>query len=198
MRPVSIHLPLISLSLFVSLALHAQDTRTVTEPKIPPACVTLQADVAANHGVIALADEQRLSTGRIQDALDHCAAPSDGSSSESKSVVLRAHGKKNVFLTGPLTLRPGVTLVVEQKHRACRLARSARLRSLARLLRHRLNAWPRLQAAHHRRRRKERRHHGRGLHRRAWRRNAPRPGRHLVGSRASKPKSQTSNRASLR
>ncbi len=114
MRSASIRLPLISLSLLVALALHAQDTRTVTEPKIPPACATLQADVAADHGVIALADEQKLSTARIQDALDHCAAPNDGAPSESKSVVLRAHGKQSVFLTGPLTLRPGVTLVVSK------------------------------------------------------------------------------------
>jgi polygalacturonase len=75
-----------SLPLLVALAIHAQDTRTVTEPKIPHACVTLQADVAANHGVIALADEQKLSTTRIQDAIDHCAsgqarAPDDRSSS---------------------------------------------------------------------------------------------------------------------
>ena len=74
------------------------------------ACVTLDADVAANHGVIAPADEQMLSTARIQDALDHCAPARQ----ESKSVILRAHGKKNVFLTGPLTLRAGVTLVVDK------------------------------------------------------------------------------------
>src|ERR1700683_3596548 len=51
----------------------AQDTRTVIEPRVPPACITLEADVAANHGTIAEADEQKLSTQRIQDALDHCA-----------------------------------------------------------------------------------------------------------------------------
>jgi len=90
----------------VSPSLAAQDTRTVTEPKIPPACVTLEANVASNHGIIAEADEQKLSTTRIQDAMDHCA--------HGQAVVLRAHGKKNVFITGPLTLRAGVTLVVEK------------------------------------------------------------------------------------
>ena len=95
-----------SLPFFVALTLSAQDTRNVTEPKIPPACVTLEADVASNHGDIPVADEQKLSTARIQDALDHCAA--------GKSVVLRAHGKKNVFITGPLTLRSDVTLVVDK------------------------------------------------------------------------------------
>jgi len=97
---------LAALSLFSASAVRAQDTRNVREPKIPPACVTLQADVASHNGVIPIADEQKLSTARIQDALDHCAA--------GQSVVLRAHGKKNVFLTGPLTLRDGVTLVVHK------------------------------------------------------------------------------------
>ncbi len=125
MRSVSLPLLLASLPLLIvsslrAPSLHAQDTRTVTEPKIPPACVTLQADVVANHGVIALADEQKLSTTRIQDALDHCAATQSGvtndtsPSPESKSVILRAHSKKNVFITGPLTLRLGVTLVVSK------------------------------------------------------------------------------------
>ncbi|MGB0054372.1 MAG: pectinesterase family protein, partial [Terracidiphilus sp.] len=108
------------LSLLAASTLAAQDTRTVTEPKIPSACVTLEADVVSNHGVIAEADEQKLSTARIQDAMDHCSqgqagAPNDGSSSSgSKSVVLRSHGKKNVFITGPLNLRAGVTLVVDK------------------------------------------------------------------------------------
>jgi polygalacturonase len=117
------------LPFLAALPLCAQDTRTVTEPKIPPACTTLDADIAASHGNIALADEEKLSTARIQDAIDHCqaqagnsgsapaggATPANGGSSpESKSVVLRAHGRKNVFLTGPLTLRPGVVLVIDK------------------------------------------------------------------------------------
>lgn len=85
-------------------ALFAQDSRTVTEPHIPPACVTLQAQIRAEHGVIALADERRLDTARIQQAIDHC-APGHG-------VVLRSTGDKQVFLTGPLRLRSGITLVV--------------------------------------------------------------------------------------
>jgi polygalacturonase len=118
MRFKSTRLLLVALPVLAVSSLHSQDIRTVTEPKIPPACVTLQADVAANHGVIALADEQKLSTARIQDALDHCsadtAAASSAASPSSRSVVLRAHGKKNVFITGPLTLRPGVVLVVSK------------------------------------------------------------------------------------
>jgi polygalacturonase len=68
--------------------------------------VTLDADVAANHGVIAEADERKLSTERIQDAMEHCTA--------GQAVVLRSKGKNNVFLTGPLNLRAGVTLVIDK------------------------------------------------------------------------------------
>src|ERR1017187_5425631 len=98
MRSARLFLALLPFLAVISLS--AQDTRTVTEPKIPPACVTLEADIVSSHGNIAVADEQKLSTARIQDAMDHCA--------QGQAVVLRAHGKKNVFLTGPLTLRPGV------------------------------------------------------------------------------------------
>jgi polygalacturonase len=107
------------LLLLAASSLSSQDTRTVTEPKIPPACVTLEADVVANHGVIAEGDEQKLSTKRIQDAIDYCVQPTGApgdvpSAPTSKAVILRAHGKKNVFITGPLTLRAGVTLVVDK------------------------------------------------------------------------------------
>jgi len=85
----------------------AQDTRHVVEPKIPAACVMLDAQLEAHDGVLNDADEQRLDTKRIQDALDHCVA--------GKAVVLRASGSKHIFLTGPLELRSGVTLVVAEK-----------------------------------------------------------------------------------
>jgi polygalacturonase len=85
--------------------LRAQDTRPVTEPHIPAACATLEASIAATHGLIAPQDERKLDTARIQSAIDQCAA--------NKAVVLRARGKKNVFLSGPIALRSGVTLVVD-------------------------------------------------------------------------------------
>ena len=102
--------------------MHAQDTRTVTEPKIPPACVRLDANIVSTNGQIALADEQKLSTARIQDALDHCSA--------GHAVVLRARGRRNVFLTGPLTLRPDVTFVVS-KNTALVASRDPRVFDLA-------------------------------------------------------------------
>jgi polygalacturonase len=83
----------------------AQDTRKVTEPHIPSACVTLDASIAAGHGVITPEDERKLDTERIQHAIDNCTA--------GKAVVLRALGQRNAFLTGPISLRSGVTLVVD-------------------------------------------------------------------------------------
>ena len=101
---------------------HAQDTRHVTEPQIPSACVTLDAGIATVKGVIPPQDERKLDTDRIQHAIDNCAA--------RKAVVLRAHGQKNVFLSGPLSLRSGVTLVVDA-NTALVASRDPRLYDLA-------------------------------------------------------------------
>ena len=110
-----------SLLCFV-LTLSAQDTRKVTEPHIPAACATLNASIVAERGVIAPEDEQKLDTERIQHAIDNCAA--------GKAVVLRANGLKNVFLTGPIALRAGVTLVVNA-NTALVASRDPRLYDLA-------------------------------------------------------------------
>jgi len=96
-------LPTAALGL-ATFALHAQDTRHVTEPHIPAACTTLDAALDGRNGVLSEADERRLDTTRIQQAIDACAP--------GKAVVLRARGNRTVFLTGPLTLKSGVTLVV--------------------------------------------------------------------------------------
>jgi polygalacturonase len=77
----------------------AQDTRHVTEPKIPAACATLTAQLTG------LASEDKLDTARIQKAMDGCP--------KGQAVVLKADGARDGFLTGPLDLRAGVTLVVD-------------------------------------------------------------------------------------
>jgi polygalacturonase len=82
----------------------AQDARHVSEPHIPPACVVLQARLGAVGGVLPTDAEQNLDTERIQQAMDHCAA--------GKAVELRASGNEPTFVSGPLTLRSGVTLVI--------------------------------------------------------------------------------------
>src|SRR3984957_2950796 len=83
----------------------AQDARHVTEPHIPPACVVLQARLGAVDGVLPADAEGDLDTARIQRALNQCAA--------GKAVELKADGTKAIFLAGPLTLRSGVTLVID-------------------------------------------------------------------------------------
>jgi polygalacturonase len=81
--------------------LYAQDTRNVTEPTIPAACATLKAQLTG------VAQEDRLDTARIQQAMDGCA--------KGRAVVLKADGGHDAFLTGPLQLRAGVTLVVDAR-----------------------------------------------------------------------------------
>ena len=94
-----------ALFIFVTFAAVAQDTRNVIEPVIPAACKTLPAALSAQGTTLADADESKLDTRRIQDALDGCGP--------GKAVVLKADGDRNAFLSGPLELRRGVTLVVD-------------------------------------------------------------------------------------
>ena len=68
MRPAFSFSISVSSLLCFALVLSAQDTRKVTEPHIPSACVTLNSGIAAEHGVIAPEDEQKLDTERIQHA----------------------------------------------------------------------------------------------------------------------------------
>lgn len=84
-------------------ALHAQDTRTVTEPTIPAICTTLTAQLPAP---LAEADETKLDTARIQHALDHCP--------KNHAVALTVAGPGTAFLSGPLELRANVTLLVDK------------------------------------------------------------------------------------
>jgi len=118
---------LASTAIFLALApapLHAQDTRTVTEPKVPPACVTLRAALtteSATSGEIearadrAGSDLGLLDTARIQQALDQCGkghavelAAGDPSPGANPA------GHADAFLTGPIALRAGVTLLVDK------------------------------------------------------------------------------------
>jgi len=87
------------LVLFAALAAQAQDTRSVVEPTIPTACTTLTAQLT-----VPLSDETHLDTQRIQHAMDACPA--------GRAVILNGEGSRNAFLSGPLDLKRGVTLVV--------------------------------------------------------------------------------------
>lgn len=97
---------LLACSLLFALSLHAQDLRQISQPRIPAPCAVLPARLAVAHGRLPGDAEDHLDTERIQRAIDHCAA--------GESVVLRAHGTDQAFLSGPLHLRSGVTLVVDR------------------------------------------------------------------------------------
>jgi polygalacturonase len=86
--------------------LAAQDTRTVTEPVIPPACTTLDAQIRRVGTTLAPADETKFDTERIQKAMDNCG--------KGKAVELRMTDTADTFLAGPLQLRDGVTLLVDK------------------------------------------------------------------------------------
>jgi polygalacturonase len=100
---------LIFTAIALAFAAGAQDTRDVTEPVIPQSCAVLTAALSAVDGnkTIAEADESKLDTARIQKALDGCG--------KGQAVVLKSEGAHNAFLTGPLDLKAGVTLVVDAK-----------------------------------------------------------------------------------
>lgn len=89
----------------VSVVAIAQDTRTVTEPKIPASCTTLKAVLTAPHGIEA-ADETKLDTERLQNAIDACG--------KGKAVELAPEGARNAFLIAPIHLKKGVTLLVDR------------------------------------------------------------------------------------
>lgn len=82
----------------------AQDTRTVTEPHFPAVCVSLSARLSVMNGGPAASDESKLDTQRIQGAVDRCAP--------GNAVELRTDGTRNAFLSGPIEMRPGITLLV--------------------------------------------------------------------------------------
>ena len=84
----------------------AQDTRHVEEPKIPPICLHLEAKLKTVDDKVAPGDESKLDTERIQKALDVCEA--------GKAVELKTAGDNDAFLTGPLEMRTGVTLLIDK------------------------------------------------------------------------------------
>jgi polygalacturonase len=94
----------------------AQDTRVVTEPVIPVACVRLGAHLQGVGASIREEDENKPDTERIQKAIDGC---KQGQAVELTASVSLGTGSsntppRNAFLSGPLELREGVTLLVDK------------------------------------------------------------------------------------
>jgi polygalacturonase len=82
----------------------AQDTRTVVEPFFPQLCTTLDAQLKTAGDSLSPADEQKLDTARIQKAIDKCG--------KGRAVELHVDEDDNAFLSGPLELKPDVTLIL--------------------------------------------------------------------------------------
>lgn len=93
------------LAALAALAVHAQDLRTVTEPAIPQTCAAVGARLTSHAGTLDASSEKLPDTARIQSAIDNCR--------EGQSVALRAEAGHDAFLSGPLQLKKGVTLVVD-------------------------------------------------------------------------------------
>ena len=95
---------LLCISFGIASSLAAQDTRTVIEPLFPQLCTTVDAQLSTDGHSLAFADEQKLDTARIQRAIDKCG--------RGRAVMLRVDETDNAFLSGPLELKPDVSLIV--------------------------------------------------------------------------------------
>jgi polygalacturonase len=101
-RPLAF-LPVLAILSFAPI-LFAQDARTVIEPVFPQLCATVDAQFHADGPSLAVADEQKLDTARIQKAIDKCG--------KGRAVMLRVDETNNAFVSGPLVLKPEITLIV--------------------------------------------------------------------------------------
>src|SRR5260370_35869819 len=90
----------------IAATVMAQERRQVTEPKIPASCTQLLAQLRAVGDKLAEADDSKLDTARIQSALDKC--------KPGMAVELKPASGNNAFLSGPLEMRTGVTLLIDE------------------------------------------------------------------------------------
>ncbi|MBV9083804.1 MAG: hypothetical protein JOZ62_14080 [Acidobacteriaceae bacterium] len=87
------------------------DTRTVTEPSIPPICQTLYANLQSGNRAFSPDDEGNPpDTTRIAAALMACRQQPNA---PAVSVYLAPSGPNDAFLTGPLTIPDGVVLFID-------------------------------------------------------------------------------------
>jgi polygalacturonase len=89
-----------------TLTVKAQDMRQVSEPTIPASCVQLPSQLRSVSEKLVDADEKKLDTARIQAALDKC--------KPGMAVELTPANGNNAFLSGPLEMRTGVTLLIDE------------------------------------------------------------------------------------
>ncbi|MBF7691587.1 endopolygalacturonase [Acinetobacter sp. FNA3] len=90
---IQYHLTFIFLTSLYSPVSHAIDNRNVIEPTTPSACTTVYA-------------RNTVMTDDIQKALNNC--------SVGKAVKLSNNGSMNLFLSGPITMPNGVSLIIDK------------------------------------------------------------------------------------
>lgn len=96
----------VAMLILMSAVSMAQDRRTVVEPTIPHVCDSLHAVLALRGSTLDSEDEGRLDTRRVQQALDGCGG--------GRALELASGGTANGFLIGPITIPPGVTLLIDR------------------------------------------------------------------------------------
>jgi polygalacturonase len=107
LRQIYLRIIFVFLLAMTTVCAMAQDTRKVEEPKIPRSCTTLKAALKSANNTLVPEDEAKLDTERIQKALDHCKT--------GTAVELRGGSRgRDAFLSGPLEMRSGVTLLVDK------------------------------------------------------------------------------------
>ncbi len=105
MRGVQRQLLCVVTGLLIASVAEAQDQRNVLEPVIPAVCTTLTAELASGTTPGSISSETQLDSPRIQAALNACPA--------GQAVELAMGGTNDAFLTGPITIPSGVTLLVD-------------------------------------------------------------------------------------
>jgi polygalacturonase len=108
-RPIFVpRIQIVAFLLMLAAAACAQDSRKISEPRIPPICTTLEAVLSPHSGALSEADERHhRDNARIEHALSVCPA--------GQAVRLNSGGQgKTVFLIAPMHLHTGVTLLVSR------------------------------------------------------------------------------------
>src|SRR6185437_1315809 len=98
------------MGLVIAGVAEAQDQRNVLEPVIPPVCTTLTAELASGTTPGTISNETQLDSTRIQTAMNACPA---GQAVELATGTDNGGATNDAFLTGPLTIPKGVTLLVD-------------------------------------------------------------------------------------
>ena len=101
----------VALCLVASAPVYAQDTRTVTEPVIPPVCSQVQADLAITGGEPSSELNTAHDTSLIETALT--AAKSNAACGQGYAVELVTNGGNNGFVIAPIFIPAGITLLID-------------------------------------------------------------------------------------